>query len=276
MQNTPARPRLLDLFCCEGGAAVGYHRAGWDVVGVDLEQRFAKRYPFEFHPRNALTLLDELIAGKDRYGPFDAVHASPPCQHASAGTRALDDRDKYPRLIEPTRERLEALGLPYVIENVAGSALRDPVVLCGTMFGLRAWDVDQCRLELWRHRHFETNWNLTAPSECAHGWFSEQVAGVYGGARRVARYQGETLAELAPRDRDSARNDRHGGYVPRSESVQADLLGINWMTQHGRNQSVPPAYTEHVGTQLLAYLEDEGDGFTNDGWSLDELVAEPW
>ena len=241
--GSPTKPRLLDLFCCEGGAAVGYARAGFDVVGVDLLPKYRKRYPFKFYASNAVRLLDSDNHGWLRL-KFDAVHASPPCQHASAGTRAAKDRGRYPRLIEPVRERLEALGLPYVIENVSGSALRDPLVLCGTMFGLTAIDDDGERVEMWRHRHFESNVPLLAKwstpyGGCAHGRYSKQVAGSYGGARR---------------DKAEAREVRHGGYVP-SKAVQERLLGIDWMTQYGLYQSVPPAYTEYVGEQLRAHLD---------------------
>lgn len=205
-ESAVRRPRLLDLFCCEGGAGTGYAQAGFDVVGVDIHSKYAKRYPFEFQQDDALRVLDALVVLLRHYGTctFEAIHASPPCQHASAGTRAATDREKYPRLIEPVRERLEEIGLPYVIENVAGSALRDPLVLCGTMFSLTAIDDDGTPLELWRHRHFESNVPLSAPTGCHHGRYAEQVAGSYGGARR---------------DKHEARHVRHGGYVDRKSVV---------------------------------------------------------
>lgn len=230
------RPRLLDLFCCEGGAAVGYHRAGLDVFGVDIFEDFSqKRYPFPSHKGDAIEFV------KEHGHEFDVIHASPPCQHASAGTRAMRSKGdtRHPKLIEPTREALIATGLPYVIENVAGSALIDPLVLCGTMFGLTATDDDGTPLEMWRHRHFESNGSLYANGGCRHGEFSPQVAGSYGGARR---------------DKDEARNVRHGGYVP-SKAVQQELLGVDWMTERGMHQCVPPAYTEWIGIQIMAYLQ---------------------
>lgn len=254
------RPKLLDLFCCEGGASEGYRRAGFDVYGVDLFDQFSqKRYPFPSLKADALDVLEWIVGGwaapsfrtfsngesvGSRY--FDAIVASPPCQHASAGTRA-QDRSKYPRLIEPTRELLIQTGRPYVIENVKGAALRDPIMLCGTMFGLSARDDDGWPLEMWRHRLFESNAYIDTPlaplgeGGCRHGWFSSQVAGSYGGARR---------------DKDEARNVRHGGYVP-SKKVQQELLGIDWMTERGMHQSIPPAYTEHIGKQLLAHIAQE-------------------
>lgn len=235
-------PWLLDLCCCEGAAAKGYYDAGFNIVGVDTVSKYGKRYPYQFVCGDALYVLDTMI-GDLEYGiepGFAAVHASPPCQHASAGTRASEDRSKYPRLIEPIRERLEVLGLPYVIENVAGSALRDPLVLCGTMFGLTAIDDDGTPLEMWRHRHFESNVPLEAPGPCRHHAYSRQVAGSYGGARR---------------DKVEAREERHGGYVP-AKAVQERLLGVDWMTQYGLYQSVPPIYTEHIGRQLMAAVNE--------------------
>lgn len=266
-----SRPKLLDLYCCEGGASMGYHRAGFDVYGVDLFDQFSqKRYPFPSYRGDAIETMQWLIDGVPIWfggkgdGPvlsltdFDAIAASPPCQHASAGTRA-QDRSKYPRLIEPTRELLIQAGLPYVIENVKGADLIDPILLCGTMFGLSAIDDDGTPLEMWRHRLFESNIPLTTPERprrwalppyraadyvhagCQHGWFSDQVAGSYGGARR---------------DKDEARNVRHGGYVP-SKRVQQELLGIDWMTERGMHQSIPPAYTFSIGRQLIAHIESE-------------------
>lgn len=218
------RPRLLDLYCCEGGAAKGYTDAGFDVTGVDVFTDYSqRRYPYRSHKSDAVAFVRE-------YGYlFDAVHASPPCQHASAGTRAMRARgdDRHPALIEPTRDALDEL-----------AALRDPLWLCGTMFGLTATDDDGTPLEMWRHRGFESNVPLTAPGPCQHGAHSRQVAGSYGGARR---------------DKVEAREVRGGGYVP-SKRVQSVLLGIDWMTERGMHQSLPPAYTKHVGRQLLEHL----------------------
>jgi DNA (cytosine-5)-methyltransferase 1 len=275
-----ARPRHLELYSCEGGSARGYERAGFDVYCVDLFEDYSRqRCPFPAYRGDVLDVLRRLLAGDlipftyldgmtEMLGleDFASIGASPPCQHASAGTRA-QDRSKYPRLIETTRELLIQAGLPYVIENVKGADLRDPILLCGTMFGLHAMDDDGTRLEMWRHRLFESNVSLLAvhapycrthmaalapnygadctcyfkhgSMACNHGWFSPQVAGSYGGARR---------------DKHEARNVRHGGYVP-SKRVQQELLGIDWMTERGMHQSIPPVYTEHIGRQLLAHIE---------------------
>lgn len=134
-----SRPRLLDLFCGAGGAGMGYHRAGFEVVGVDLEPQ--PHYPFEFHEADALTFPIE---------GFDAVHASPPCPHYANVTKWRGNPDDHPALIEPMREALLRSGLPFVIENVRTNALRSPIVLCGSMFELR----------IRRHRYFESNADL--------------------------------------------------------------------------------------------------------------------
>lgn len=251
----------LELYACEGGSLAGYRRAGLTPWAVDLFKHAnaqgrrvgfsQKRCPAPSLQGDVIVVLQRLLWGEKitfadqvtrkttalGLEDFVSAGASPPCQHASAGTRA-QDRSQYPALIEPTRELLDQTGLPYVIENVEGAALRDPVMLCGTMFGLSAVDEDGTLLEMWRHRLFESNFKIHAPGECRHGWFSEQVAGSYGGARR---------------DKDEARNVRHGGYVP-SKKVQQELLGIDWMTEAGMHQSIPPAYTEHIGRQLIAHL----------------------
>jgi Site-specific DNA methylase len=149
------RPRLLDLFCGAGGAAVGYHRAGFDVFGVDIKPQ--PNYPFGFICGDALRFpLDG----------FDAIHASPPCQRYMTG--GLVDRAKHPDLIGPTRARLVTVDVPWVIENVPGAPMRPDVLLCGSQFGLKVR----------RHRWFETSWrafSLLPP--CQH---AGPVTGVYG------------------------------------------------------------------------------------------------
>lgn len=230
-----SRPRLLDLFCCEGGAGVGYERAGWEVVGVDKEARFAKRYPFEFHAGDAIQFV------RDHAHEFDAIHASPPCQ---AYTRGNAGRvTSWPRLIEPTRLALEETCLPYIIENVrdAEAELQDPTWLCGCMFDMRTVDTDGVTIHLQRVRLFETNWRLSSPRECDHSQH-EWVAGAYGGARR---------------DKYEAKYVRKGGYVPADKGVVKALLGIEHdMTWNGLFECVPPAYTEYIGKQLLEAVSD--------------------
>lgn len=227
--------RLLDLFAGEGGAAVGYHRAGFDVTGVDLDRGHLKRYPFLHYTADA---LDYLFDYGDEY---DAIHASPPCQ---AYTRGNAGRiTSWPRLIEPVRNLLEATGKPYVIENVADarSELHDPTMLCGCMFNLSTTDTDGTTIHLQRQRLFETNWPLPAPRPCdhtAHQW----IAGAYGGARR---------------DKHEAKHVRKGGYVPKDKDVVKALLGVEHeMTWGGLFECIPPAYTEWIGGQLRAHLSD--------------------
>jgi len=229
-----SRPRLLDLFCCEGGAAVGYDRAGFEVVGVDLGGRFKKRYPFEFHQGDAIEFV------KEHGHEFDAIHASPPCQRYSI-TNAARKHD-YPDLVGPTRDALKASGKPYVIENVVGAPLEDPVMLCWTQFSTpgSVEDDDGTPLQMFRHRLFESNVRL--PQLLCNHEPGMQVAGSYGGARK---------------DKHEARHVRHGGYVP-SKRVQQALLGINWMTLHGMYQSIPPVYAYVVGSSLRRHLEVTG------------------
>lgn len=265
-----SRRKMLDGYCCEGGCWKGYTDAGWDVYGIDLFDEFTQaRYPGASYKGDFILAMVLLLAGqklpfthKDGtvewlgLDDFDAIHTSPPCQHATAGTRSIrkEGAKEYPKLVEPTRWLLEQTGLPWIIENVKGAALRHPVMLCGSMFGLTTNDEDGEPLRLERHRLFETNWPLAAPTACYHDpnvW----AAGSYGGSRKAKRRKGETLAEVAPRDRHEARYVRHGGYVPRSKAVIQRLLDIDWMTLRGMHQSVPPVYAESIGEQLIAHLE---------------------
>lgn len=209
-------PRLLDLFCGAGGCSVGYHRAGFEVVGVDINPQ--PNYPFEFYKLNALDALQGAIDGND-FGSgaylydFDAIHASPPCQFYAGSTAWRGNRDDHPDLIGPTQELLRATGLPYVLENVpdARRLLRDPLLLCGTGFGLRVR----------RHRYFELSWawNLLM-NGCHH---------------RATDYSFD-----------------HGGKQP--ESVYRDAMGCEWMTVQESRQAIPPAYTELIGHQLIQQL----------------------
>lgn len=224
---------MSDLFCCEGGTSWGYHRAGFAVLGVDLfEQYNQKRYPFA-------SIKDDWRRGMDfimnNYN-VAAWHASPPCQRYSI-TNAARQAD-YPDLIGPVREALQETGLPYVIENVVGAPLDNPVELCGCMFNLTAVDDDGIKLHLQRTRLFESNVPLIQPlhDHSDHEW----VAGAYGGARR---------------DKYEAKYVRKGGYVPRNKAVVEELMGIDWMTWKGLYQAIPPVYTEFIGGQLLSMVQ---------------------
>lgn len=227
--------RLLDLFCCEGGAAAGYAAAGFtDIVGVDTDKARGRYYPFRFVHGDAL----EYVAA--HWQDFHAIHASPPCQ-AYSQSRHTHSAD-HPDLIVPTRQALKATGLPYVIENVPGAPLVNPVTLCGAYFGLTATDPDVGRVVLRRHRLFESNvWLNPTPCDC--GIYRDRgytIAGVYGGGSN---------------DLERAREVRHGGWVPSSKEVRFQLVGAtHQMTNHGLAQSIPPAYTDHIGTALLAHI----------------------
>jgi DNA (cytosine-5)-methyltransferase 1 len=148
--ETLSRPRLLDLFSGPGGAGVGFYRAGFDVVGVDIVPQ--PHYPFRFVQGDALLPPVRLDA-------FDVIHASPPCEHYAAVTRWRGKAENHPDLVGPTRDLLNATGLPWVMENVREAELHDPIVLCGSMFGLRVR----------RHRYFETNWMpFEMVTSCGH------------------------------------------------------------------------------------------------------------
>lgn len=206
--ETETEPLVLDLFCGQGGAAEGHIRAGVSpdrIIGVDIADH-GKRYPGRFVQADALAYLAE--HGRR----FPIKHASPPCQGYTIATAGNPQaRAKHQRLIAATRELLKVSGGVWVIENVeqARSQMVEPIMLCGRMFNLGATDEDGAPLVLDRHRLFESNISLTAPEHAKHG--AEQVAGVYGGSRRAKRLEGETLAEVAPRDRHAARFERGGG-----------------------------------------------------------------
>jgi DNA (cytosine-5)-methyltransferase 1 len=214
------RPRLLDLFCGQGGAGMGYSRADFEVVGVDLNPQ--PRYPFEFHQGDAIQFLAE------NWEDFDAFHASPPCQ-AYTALKSLRD-NKHPQLVVPTRWGLQATGKPYVIENVPGSPLVDPIVLCGSMFHLGANCRDGVYRQLRRHRLFESNVKLTAPN-CKHDGPVIGVYGTGGGGKMTRGYKGDKKDSLA-------------------------AICAPWMDRKGISQSIPPAYTEYIGKQLMVAVRD--------------------
>lgn len=220
------RPRLLDLFCCAGGASMGYRQAGFEVTGVDINRQ--PRYIDSFKRGDVLWLNPKWIA------TFDAVHASPPCQ-GYTDLRHAPGAIGAPRLIARVRELLIEAGVPYVIENVEGAAddLREPKRLCGTMFGLGAQGH-----ELHRHRLFETNWPLLVPT-CKHS--GGPVIGVYGGhaRRRSAKHGGRGTKDVWK-----------GGH----RAAASEALGVDWMTLAEMSECIPPAYTKFIGEQLLRHV----------------------
>lgn len=233
------RPLLIDLYCCAGGAAKGYRRAGFDVVGVDVEPQ--PDYPFPFHQGDVLAVLRHLLTREQhvefrRNGggslflglrDFDAAHGSPPCQASSALTKGTNKGREYQQLIPQTRELLAATGLPTVIENVQGSDLRKDLVLCGEMFGLGVI----------RHRYFELDgFTAEQPEHAPH-------RGRVRGWRHGVYYDGPYVAVYG----------EGGGKGSVAEWQEA--MGIDWTDDRKSiAEAIPPAYTEHIGQQLIAHL----------------------
>ncbi|SFP66577.1 DNA (cytosine-5)-methyltransferase 1 [Actinomadura madurae] len=214
----PDRPwnglRVLDAFSCAGGAGMGYHLAGYDVTALDIAAQ--PHNPFPFVRADALDALADraFLAG------FDLIHASPPCQAYTLAQRIRGN--PHPDLIEPVRTLLQASGLPYVIENVPGAPLRDPVTLCGAMFG---------GLRVYRHREFETSHPVPAPPHPAHA----------APLRKMGR---------PPQPGDFVHVV--GNFSGVAYARQA--MGIAWMTRDELREAIPPAYTRHIGAALAALL----------------------
>jgi DNA (cytosine-5)-methyltransferase 1 len=210
--------KLLDLFCKAGGGSMGYYRAGFEVVGVDIKKQ--KRYPFEFIQADAL----EILADKDFLNQFDAIAASPPCQTHSITQHLRNAQGKSTDkvdLIPQTRQALQDLGKPYIIENVPGAPLINPVILCGSSFGLKVR----------RHRHFESNFNLVG-SICDHKAQGRPV-GVYGSMKDEIPKGGKTADTI-----EQAR----------------EAMGIDWMLWGELVEAIPPIYTQFLGKQLLEVM----------------------
>lgn len=244
-------PWALDAYSGQGGTTKGLQLAGFRVVAVDIADHSDR------NPAEVFVVADAVQFIADHGHQFAVRAAGPPCQAYSIATAGnLAARAKYPRHIAVVRELFSESPRPWVIENVeqARSEMHDPILLCGRMFGLGTADADGEPLVLDRHRLFESNIPLAAPTHPTHGL--EQVAGVYGGSRRAPLRKGISHAEAAPYDRYAARHIRHGGYVPRSIEVQQRLLGIDWMTVKGMQESIPPVYAQHIGRQLMAHLQE--------------------
>ena len=210
-----SRPRLLDLFSGAGGAAVGYHRAGFEVVGVD--HRPMPRYPFEFIQADALEFC------REHGGEFDAIHASPPCQAYSV-LRHCYAAGELPDLLAPMRDALEATGRPWVIENVVGAPLRHYIQLCGAAFGLRTY----------RHRRFESSEMMMQPPHTRH-----TVRVNRRKQRRKEHWDAGGFVTVV-------------GDIGRYAGPEA--MGIDWMTGNELSQAIPPAYTEYIGSRLREAL----------------------
>lgn len=210
---------------------MGLHRAGFEVEGWDIKPK--KNYPFTFHLGDA---LEADLTG------FDFVWASPPCQAHSA-MKTMPNAKRHEDLIPATRAKLEAWGGPYIIENVVGAPLINPVMLCGSMFGLTTNDQTA---ELRRHRLFESNLFLLGHS-CSHGY--ELVCGVYGGHGRDRRRAIKVLSKAG-----GGYTNHAGQRVSFSLQHRKEVMGIDWMTGEELSQAIPPAYSEFLGRQIIAQL----------------------
>lgn len=214
------RRRLLDLFCCDGGCSMGYYDAGFAVTGVDIVPRLS--YPFPFVEADAL----DVLADTAYLDSFDIVTASPPCQRYSAAAHANGNSEDHPDLVPPVRELLIAWGGPYIIENVPGAPLLNPLLVCGWSMGLR---------HIKRHRLFESNLPLMSPGCLCPAGDTVSVFGHSGEDRRRS-----TLAE-----RGGLR-----GHVPLAEVRH--LMGVPWITSRDAvSEAIPPAYTHYLGEQAL-------------------------
>lgn len=208
--------RVADVFCKAGGASWGYALAlgskyskyEWEIVGVDKFPQ--KNYPFKFIQQDAIEFL------QDNWKKYDFFHTSPPCQKNSVMTKGLwkDRLDSHPELISPTRDILVSVGKPYVIENVPTAPLRNPVILCGSMFGLKVR----------KHRLFESNFHIDQP-ECRH------------------KEQGKVVAVYGHSGGSSKRDGIKFGGV----DTWKEAMGIHWMTGAEMAEAIPPLYTEYVG-----------------------------
>jgi DNA (cytosine-5)-methyltransferase 1 len=212
--NGVVRPKCVDLFCCAGGAADGLVRAGFDVVGVDIEPQ--PEYPYPFIQADALTF---------DVSPFDAIWASPPCQNDTAYKRRKDHVRAVPQLIPSTRDKLVASGKPWIIENVPGAPLLNPIVLCGSMFGL----------DVKRHRLFETSF-VVSPPKCRHDVWTP-------------RFPGAT--NRAPMSRKTVEV----GVYRIPVETQRKAMGVDRPVSLSKlSQMVPPAFAEWLGLAMRLHI----------------------
>lgn len=227
-----SRPLLVDLFCCAGGASKGYHDAGFDVVGVDIQPQ--PNYPYEFIQGDAVEYANDLAF----MSQFAAAHGSPPCQSFSIAKRF--NGSAAPDLVDATRAAFRRAGLPYIIENTPQAPLVNPLTLCGTMFGLAALDVDGHLLQLQRHRIFESNIALMAPGPCRHDpdVFTASVYG-YGGGKparvQVQPHEIEGLHSAARRNQDADGN-RLGDKARDQRGYPASVHGVLGLAAHGTDR----------------------------------------
>jgi len=222
-----SNPKLLDLFCGAGGCSVGYHRAGFEVLGVDHNPQ--KNYPFEFVQMDALDYL------RQQGHKFDVIHASPPCQAFSRATR---DKSKHPDLVEPVRALLRETGKPYIIENVPGAPLIEPLKLSGMMFGLNTIRVR---------------------------WFETQPA-IFFAPIPVRKH-----ASTARQGTQPIVNEQYICVTGNFSNVDygRKAMGIDWMIRSELTQAIPPIYTEYIGRWMMNLVF----GQTLDVMDLGALVS---
>jgi DNA (cytosine-5)-methyltransferase 1 len=216
--------RILDLFCGAGGASTGYYLAGIahnltkvEITGIDIKH--GKRYPFNYVRKDVTTLVASDLQ------EYDFIHASPPCQTFSITKNLRNAQGKSTSkldLVEPTRKLILESGKPYIIENVPGAPLVNPVRLCGSSFGLKVR----------RHRLFESNLPLTG-SVCDHKKQGRPV-GIYG-----------SMKDEIPQ----------GGRTAHSMAEANEAMGIDWMIWGELVEAIPPAYTEYLGKQVMELLQ---------------------
>lgn len=216
------RPRVLDLFCGAGGAAMGLHRAGFDVVGIDIKPQ--PRYPFRFIQADALQ-------PPVRLADFDLVWASPPCQRYSIANN-IHGRDDHPDHVAATRALLIESGVDYCIENVPGAPLRNPVTLCGLTFGLGVK----------RHRWFETNFPVMALP--CNGHKGDWVC-VFG----------HTVLERSPMIGRTAKGGPRFRRKHLGTERGREAMGIDWMSRAELSEAIPPAYSEHIGHYAMMAIQ---------------------
>jgi DNA (cytosine-5)-methyltransferase 1 len=200
--------KVLDLFCGAGGAAKGYADLGFEVIGIDIAPQ--PHYPYEFIKADALRPPVNLEA-------FDLIHASPPCQ-AYSKTRQFHPHITYPRLVEPILAMLARIEIPWVVENVPESPLKD-LLLCGAMFGLRTY----------RHRYFDSNFHITQPPHPSH-------------LKRT------TKLGRAPASDEFMTIAGHFSGI----KIARKIMKISWMTRDELSEAIPPIYTSYIGQQFLA------------------------
>lgn len=251
-----SKPKLLDLYCGAGGAAVGYNRAGFEVVGVDINPQ--PNYPFEFIQSDVFNLDESFL------DEFDSIHASPPCQAYSKACNIHRKAGKeYPDLIPSTRKILKDSERPYIIENVTRKTLIKPLMLCGTMFNLRVL----------RHRLFEignTDAWIYPPCGCRHNGHiaTNDYVCVVDGATIWGNHRLSSEEKQASKKQyNEYLKNRYFRVVGRGGGIHGsarfddwcDAMGIDWMTHYKTitknrrdlTQAIPPAYTEWIGKLII-------------------------